>query len=196
LNLEPDVLVPAALPPEDSNQPMLIVRVIGRMESAVTLEQAHSDLETAYQRYLASLHSRFGGFFEGSSVRTCLLKTELVGPARRPLLIIMTAAGSVLLIGCLNIASLQLARAVQRSQEVGMRSALGAGKLRIVRRLITENLVLFCCGGVLIAIMAAALVRAAKLSALPHVADMHVDLRVVIPHYSSESRQQRTDKIL
>lgn len=138
-------------------------------------------------------------FFEGSNVHTRLLKTELVGSARRPLLITMTAVGSVLLIGCLNIASLQLARAAQRSQEVGMRSALEAGKLRIVRQLITENPVLSCCGaagGVLSAIVAAALVRAAKLSALPLVADIHVDLRVEIPHYSSESRQQCTNKIL
>lgn len=184
LGLEPDVIVPAMLPPlssYDSNQPMLIVKVIGRMKSATTLEQAHADLETVYQQYLASLISRFGGFFQNSTVHTRLLKTELVGSVRRPLLIIMTAVGCVLLIGCLNIASLQLARAVQRREEVGMRSALGAGKLRIVRQLITENLVLSCCGaagGVLLAFAAAALVRAARLRALPHVSDIRVDLWV------------------
>jgi putative ABC transport system permease protein len=97
-------------------------------------------------------------------------------------LIIMTAVGFVLLIGCLNIASLQLARAVQRTQEVGMRSALGAGKLRLLRQLLTENLVLSAAGaigGVLIALVAASLLRAAKLSALPHMAEIRVDLWVL-----------------
>lgn len=182
-DLQPDVIIPAAIPSfSDANQPMLIVKVIGRTRSGVSLEQAHADLETVYQQYLAGMHSKFGNFFEGSSVHTRLLKTELVGPVRRPLWIIMTAVGCVLLIACLNIASLQLARAVQRSQEVGMRTALGAGKFRLVRQLITENLVLSCCGavgGVLIAVLTAALVRAAKLSALPRVAEIHVDLWVL-----------------
>jgi putative ABC transport system permease protein len=182
--LQPDLIVPPDLPlfSGDPNQPMLIVNVIGRMKPGVRLEQAQSDLETVLQQYLASMTSRFGHFFDGASVHTRLLQTELVGPVRRPLLIIMTAVGCVLLIGCLNIASLQLARAVRRSQEVGVRSALGAGKLRLLRQLITENLVLSACGalgGLLIAAVAASLLRAAQLSALPHVADIRVDYRVL-----------------
>src|SRR6478752_3416769 len=150
LNLQPDVIVPAALPPfkGDDSQPMLIVNVVGRIKPGVSLEQARSDLDNVLQQF--------------------------VGGVRRPLLVIMAAVGFVLLIGCLNIASLQLARAVQRSQEVGVRSALGAGKLRLLRQLITENLVLSACGalgGLLIAAVAAGLLRAAQLSALPHVAD-------------------------
>jgi putative ABC transport system permease protein len=182
-NLQPELIVPAAMSNfNDPNQPMLIVSMIGRMKPGVTLEQAQSDLETVYQQYLASMHSKFGDFFAGSAVHARLLKTELVGPVRRPLLIIMAAVGCVLLIGCLNIASLQLARAVQRSQEVGVRSALGAGKLRLLRQLITENLVLSSCGavgGVLLAVLAAALLRAAKLSALPHVAEIRIDFWVL-----------------
>jgi putative ABC transport system permease protein len=179
-NLQPELIVPAAIPASfAANQPMLIVGVIGRMKSGVTLEQAQADLETVYRQYLAGIGSKFGSFFEGSAVHTRLLKTELVGPVRRPLLIIMAAVGCVLLIGCLNIASLQLARAVQRSQEVGVRSALGAGKLRLLRQLLTENLVLSCCGavgGLTIAAVAAGLLRAAKLSSLPHVAQIRLDV--------------------
>ena len=182
--LQPELIIPAALPSfsGDANQPMLIVNVIGRMKPGVPLKQAQSDLQNVFQQYLAGMHSKFGAFFEGASVHTRLLKIELVGPVRRPLLILMAAVGCVLLIGCLNIASLQLARSVQRSQEVGIRSALGAGKLRLLRQLITENLVLSTCGavgGVLIAVVAASLLRAAKLSALPHVADIRVDLWVL-----------------
>jgi putative ABC transport system permease protein len=183
-DLQPDLIVPPDLPlfSGDANQPMLIVNVIGRMKPGVRLEQAQSDLQTVLQQYLASMNSKFGHFFDGAGVHTRLLQTELVGPARRPLLIIMTAVGCVLLIGCLNIASLQLARAVQRSQEVGVRSALGAGKLRLLRQLVTENLVLSACGafgGLLIAVVAAGLLRAAQLSALPHVADIRVDYWVL-----------------
>ncbi|HEU4416040.1 MAG TPA: ABC transporter permease, partial [Candidatus Angelobacter sp.] len=184
LDLRPDFIVPAAIPDSlgDMSHPMLIVKVIGRMKPGVSLQQAGSDLDTVFQQYLAATHSSFGGFFTGASVHTRLLKTELVGSVRRPLLIIMAAVGFVLLIGCLNIAGLQLARAVQRSQEVGMRSALGAGRLRLLRQLITENLVLSAAGaigGVAIALVAASLLRAAKLSALPHIAEIRVDLRVL-----------------
>ncbi|MGC2696282.1 MAG: ABC transporter permease [Candidatus Angelobacter sp.] len=183
-NLQPDVIVPIALPPfsGDSSQPMLIVSVIGRLKPGVSLEHAQSDLQSVFQQYLANQHSKFGHFFDGASMHTRLLQTELVGPVRRPLLIIMTAVGFVLLIGCLNIASLQLARAVQRSQEVGVRSALGAGKGRLLRQLITENLVLSLCGafgGLLIAVVAASLLRAAKLSALPPVAEIRLDFWVL-----------------
>ena len=134
-DLQPELIIPAALPSfsGDANQPMLIVNVIGRMKPGVPLKQAQSDLQNVFQQYLAGMHSKFGAFFEGASVHTRLLKIELVGPVRRPLLILMAAVGCVLLIGCLNIASLQLARSVQRSQEVGIRSALGAGKLRLLR---------------------------------------------------------------
>ena len=184
LNLQPDVIVPAALPPfkGDDSQPMLIVNVVGRLKPGVSLEQARSDLDNVLQQFLAGLHSKFGHFFDGASARTRLLQTDLVGGVRRPLLVIMAAVGFVLLIGCLNIASLQLARAVQRSQEVGVRSALGAGRLRLLRQLITENLVLSACGalgGLLIAAVAASLLRAAQLSALPHVADIRVDYWVL-----------------
>jgi len=182
-SLQPEIMVPAAIPASfDASQPMLIVQAIGRIKPGVSVAQANSDLETVYQQYLAGTGAKFGAFFAGSTVHTRLLKTELVGPVRRPLLIIMTAVGCVLLIGCLNIASLQLARAVQRSQEVGVRSALGAGKLRLLRQLITENLVLSCCGavgGIVIALVAAALLRAARLSALPSVAEIRVDLWVL-----------------
>ncbi|HSK45213.1 MAG TPA: ABC transporter permease, partial [Candidatus Binatia bacterium] len=183
-DLQPDLIVPPDMPlfSADPNQPMLIVNVIGRMKPGVRLEQAQSDLETILQQYLAGMNSKFGHFFDGASVHTRLLQTELVGPVRRPLLTIMAAVGCVLLIGCLNIASLQLARAVQRSQEVGVRSALGAGKLRLLRQLITENLVLSACGafgGLLIAAVAARLLRAAQLSALPHVADIRFDYWVL-----------------
>ena len=184
-NLQPDVIIPAALPDfkgGDESKPMMIVNVIGRLRPGVSAGQAQNDLQNVLQQYLAGVTSNFGNFFEGATVHARALQTQLVGAVRRPLLIILAAVGCVLLIGCLNIASLQLARAVQRSQEVGVRTALGAGKLRLLRQLITENLVLSACGalgGLLIALAAVALLRAASLSALPAVTVVRVDARVL-----------------
>src|SRR5215472_345262 len=184
-NLQPAVIIPAALPSfkgGDESKPMMIVNVIGRVRPGVSVEQAQNDLQNVLQQYLAGTTASFHGFFEGATVHALSLQTQLVGAVRRPLLIILGAVGCLLLIGCLNIASLQLARAVQRSQEVGVRTALGAGKLRVLRQLITENLVLSGCGaigGLLIALAAVALLRAASLSALPAVAEIRMDSRVL-----------------
>jgi len=184
-NLQPDVIIPMALPDfkgGDESKPMMIVNVIGRVRHGISVEQAQDDLQSVLQQYLAAVKPNFGRFFEGATVHARALQTQLVGAVRRPLLIILGAVGCVLLIGCLNIASLQLARAVQRSQEVGVRSALGAGKLRLLRQLITENLVLSGCGalgGLAIALAAVALLRAASLSALPAVALIRMDARVL-----------------
>ena len=183
-DLQPDLFVPMAMPPfqDGALQGMLIVQVVGRVKPGISMEQVHADVQNVFQQLLATYPLRTQIFFAGSSVRLRSLQTELVGPVRRSLLVLMTAVGFVLLIGCLNIASLQLARAVQRGQEVGVRFALGAGKARLLRQLITENLVLSGCGaigGLSLAILAAAAVRAAKLRALPAVADVHMDSRVL-----------------
>jgi len=184
-SLQPDVIIPIALPDYkggDETRPFMSVGMIGRLKPGVSIQQAQNDLDNVLQQYLAGATVNFARYFEGARVHTHALQADLVGEVRRPLLIILGAVGCVLLIGCLNIASLQLARAVQRSQEVGVRTALGAGKLRLLRQLITENLVLSGCGalgGLLIAVAAVALVRAASLAALPAVAEIRMDFRVL-----------------
>lgn len=179
-DLQPDLFVPIAMPPSQDGvlQGMLIVQVVGRVKPGISMEQAHADVQNVFQQLLATYPQQTQNFFAGSSVHLRSLQTELVGPVRRALLVLMAAVGFVLLIGCLNIASLQLARAVQRSQEVGVRSALGAGRTRLLRQLITENLVLSGCGaigGLFLAILAATAVRTAKLRALPAVSEVHID---------------------
>ncbi|HEY3768943.1 MAG TPA: ABC transporter permease [Candidatus Angelobacter sp.] len=181
---QPDIMVPLALPHFSPSEktPMAIVSVVGRMKPGISLAKAGADLTNVSKQLVASYTAGAQTFFSGSSVRVRSLQTELVGSVQRGLLVVLVAVGFVLLIGCLNVASLQLARAVQRGPEVGVRSALGAGKARLVRQLLTENLVLsFCggCGGLAVAFLVVKLVRVAKLHALPSVADIHVDARVL-----------------
>jgi putative ABC transport system permease protein len=182
--LQPDVLVPLGLPAVIPGQDdaLAIVNVVGRLKPGISVEKAGADLSSIWQQMLSSYTSGARTFFSGSSVHVRGLQAQLVGDMRRGLLVVLAAVGFVLLIGCLNVASLQLARAVQRSPEVGVRSALGAGKARLVRQLLTENLVLSAgggCGGLGLAFSAVKVVRAARLHALPAIADIHVDARVL-----------------
>jgi putative ABC transport system permease protein len=178
--VQPEFLVPLRLHPfkADPSQPMRLMKVLARTNSGVSLERARYDLDNLSQQLTASFPVGLQRLFASRSVLVRSLQTELVGGVQRSLWVALAAVGFVLLIGCLNIASLQLARAIQRGPEVGIRSALGAGKGRLLRQLFTENLVLSscgACGGLALALGAVRLARAAKLHALPVISDLHVD---------------------
>jgi predicted permease len=179
-SVQPEFLVPLRLHPfkADPKQPLRIMRVLARRNSRISLERARGDLDNVSKQLMASFPSGWQRLFDGRTVIVRSLQSELVGGVQRPLLVALAAVGFVLLIGCLNVASLQLARAVERSSEMGIRSALGAGKTRLLRQLVTENLVLSCCsagGGLALAFGAVRVVQAARLHALPVVSDLHVD---------------------
>ena len=119
------------------------VLVVGRMKPGVTIQSAQADLD-AISRRLEQLYPATNANI-GANVQS--LSDQLVGPVRAPMLIILGAVAIVLLIACANVANLQLARAAARRRELSVRTALGAGRSRLVRQLLTESIVLSAAGG-------------------------------------------------
>ncbi|HVQ28057.1 MAG TPA: ABC transporter permease [Vicinamibacteria bacterium] len=150
------------------------LQVTARLKPGVSLAQAQAEMDSIGGR----LAQAFPAENDGWLIRMVPLQQMLVGQARSPLLVLLGAVGLVLLIACANIASLLLARATSRSREMAVRAALGAGRARIVRQLLSETAVLGLLGGA--SGMALAYWGVQSLSALlppglPRVNDIRVD---------------------
>jgi putative ABC transport system permease protein len=120
--------------------------------------------------------------FIGAKIQMISLHDHLVGDVREALLLLLGAVGFVLLIACANVASLQLARAAAREKEIAIRGAMGAGRWRLARHLITESSHLGLCGGVaglVLGVWLVALVRRFGPRAIPHLDVTHLDARIV-----------------
>jgi putative ABC transport system permease protein len=119
------------------------VLVVGRLRAGVSVASAQSDLDVIAERLAALYPATNAG--SGANVRP--MKEDLVGDARSPLVIVLASVATVLLIACANVANLQLARAASRRRELSVRAALGAGRNRLMRQLLTESLILSSVGG-------------------------------------------------
>ena len=145
-----DVFVPLSLNPSDSraaNSRYLIV--VARRSG--TLEQVRAELDSVG----AQMEQALPPLNKGWRPSVFVLNEELVGGVRRALWVLMAAVGCLLLMACVNVANLLLARGATRRKEIALRSALGAGRGRIVAQLLTESLLLAVGGGVLGLLLAA-----------------------------------------
>ncbi|HSC44326.1 MAG TPA: ABC transporter permease, partial [Candidatus Acidoferrum sp.] len=121
------------------------LNMIARLRPGITLEQASAQINTTEDQ----INREFRGNDFSEHVLLVPLKEQVVGRARLILTVVMAAVGFLLLIACVNVANLSLARATARQREIGVRSALGANRTRIVRQMLTESLLLAAIGTVL-----------------------------------------------
>lgn len=154
------------------------LQVTGRLKSGVPLAQAQAEMNTIMARLAGDFPVENGGW----EIRMVPLQDMLVGDVKTPLLVLLGAVGLVLLIACANISNLLLTRATSRAGEMAVRTALGAGRTRIVRQLLCEALVLGLLGGSLGIVLAYAGVQALTSllpATLPAVNAIRVDAWVL-----------------
>jgi predicted permease len=172
-----DAITPLNLygPPRDWGN---IITLIGRMKAGVTLAQAVDEAaRVAPHMCWNNKHPETCGDYKGSVVPVPL-KDYISGKLRRSLVVLWSAVGAILLIACVNLSNLLLARAAARGKEFAMRGALGASRGRIVRQLLTESLVLSAIGAVFGFMLALILVQWLAHQgaiALPLLSTLHMD---------------------
>jgi len=153
------------------------LQTYGRLTPGVTLPEASAEMRLIDQQ----LATQYPADNKNRSTALISLQERIVGESRRALLILFAAVSLVLLIACANFANLLLARAAERGREIVIRTALGAGRWRIVRQLLTESILISLAGGavgVVIAWWGTSLLIALKPENLPRLQEIDVDLRV------------------
>jgi predicted permease len=174
------------LPIGQWNNPLLPQRTaglgihgVGRLKADVTIDQAVADMK----RITDNLAEAYPDADKGIGATIIPFRKDMLGDAQPILLVLLGAVGFVLLIACVNVANLLLARSNARAREFAIRAALGAGQTRIVRQLLTESMLLAFAGGALGVLIAVYATRAGLRVLpvqLPRAAEIHIDAHVLL----------------
>ena len=154
---------PFPTPPDRSQR--VLGGAIARLKPGLTVEQAQVQLNT-YVAQLTRAYPKEYPAAAGWALRLVPIKEDLVGPQRTELFILLGAVGFVLLIACVNIANLLLARSSSRRREIAIRLAMGAGRARLMRQLLTESTLLSAISGA-VALVTVLLLKNAIVSLAP-----------------------------
>jgi putative ABC transport system permease protein len=167
------------VPTEVKNRSSHFLRLVGRLKPGVSVKQSSAEMAAIAGR----LEKQFPDSNTGRTAFAVPLHEDFVGEVRPALLTILAAVFTVLLIACANVANLLLARATARQREIAIRTALGASRVRIVRQLFAEGLVLALTGGfagLLLAWWGIDLLRWLGPTGLPRIDEVRINAAVVI----------------
>jgi putative ABC transport system permease protein len=176
---DPQIFLPRVIERARENRGNHTLRAVGRLRPGVTLEQARQEMRAV----AAALQQEFPSTNANWSVRIDRLSDTMLDPqVRRSIVLVFGAVAMVFLIACANVANLLLARAMQRRAELAVRTALGAGRTRLVRQLMTESgclAIISGAAGAFVAVAAHPLLRAMLPPTLPRLDEMRVDTNLL-----------------
>ncbi len=175
-----DAWVPLSMTPEEkADRGSHFLQVIGRLAPGGTQAGAQAELDTLTAR----LRHDFPDTNAGHGARIVPLRDELVGSLRRTVLVLLAAVSMVLLLACVNLGNLILAKNAARSREIAIRAAIGAGRVRLVRQLLTESALLSFLGGaagIAVAAWGIELLSRARPLSFTDAAPIRIDARILL----------------
>ena len=170
---------PIALNPSKASRGGHFLAVFARLKPGVSVSQAGAEMKTIAER----LAKQYPESSADESAEVIPLLEQIVGNIRQPLFALLAAVGVVVLIACVNVANLLLVRAAVREKEIAIRTALGAGRGRLVRQMLAESLILSVAGGalgVLLAYLAIKPIQTLSAGSIPRVQSVSIDAAVLL----------------